>query len=164
MTTLYALYQFYQTFLTQEQRDEINTWLCLKILVINTRKKIGGKFGYNQITFDKRVTFWLQHIRLLSCACAYVALSARWLAYNHYAIMYTMQQTHMHKAMPGIVEAKSCSLVGGSGTIIVADIANSELPHLIYSLNTTASWQSLNFCQLLLGKKKTETCGSICTL
>ena len=38
------------------------------------------------IAFDEKVTFWLQHLRSLPCACAYVALFARSLAYNHYTI------------------------------------------------------------------------------
>ena len=41
---------------------------------------------YSLIAFDERVTFWLQHIRSLPCACAYVALFGCRLAYNHYAI------------------------------------------------------------------------------
>ena len=38
---------------------------------------------YSLIAFDKRVTFWLQRVRSLPCACAY--LSVR-LVYNYYAI------------------------------------------------------------------------------
>ena len=38
------------------------------------------------IAFDERVTFWPQHVQSLPCACAYVALFARRLAYNHYSI------------------------------------------------------------------------------
>ena len=36
------------------------------------------------IAFDERVTFWLQLIESLPCACAYVAWFARRLMYNHY--------------------------------------------------------------------------------
>ena len=32
---------------------------------------------YGLIFFDERVTFWLQRIQSLRCACAYVALFAR---------------------------------------------------------------------------------------
>ena len=41
---------------------------------------------YSLIAFDERVTFWLQRVRSLPCACAYVALFVRRLAYNHYAV------------------------------------------------------------------------------
>ena len=63
---------------------------------------------FRLIAFDERVIFWLQHIRFLPCACTYVALFARRLAYNHYAIAHThtMQQMHMHKAVTGRIEVK----------------------------------------------------------
>ena len=46
-------------------------------------------FWYSLIAFDERVTFWLQRVRSLPCACAYVALFVGMLAYNHYAIAHT---------------------------------------------------------------------------
>ena len=63
---------------------------------------------YSLIVFDERVTFWPQRIRSLPCACAYVALFAHRLPYNHYTQSHThaMQQRHMHKAVTGRVEAK----------------------------------------------------------
>ena len=48
------------------------------------------------IAFDERVTFWLQPVRLLPCACAYVALFARRLAYNHYAIAHAYNAANAH--------------------------------------------------------------------
>ena len=65
-------------------------------------------YYYSLIAFDKRVTFWLQRLWSLPCACVYVALFARRLTYitiiqSH---MHTMQQTHTHKAVTGRVEAK----------------------------------------------------------
>ena len=50
---------------------------------------------YSLIAVDERVTFGLQRVRSLPCACAYVALFARRLAYNiTQSHMHTMQQTH----------------------------------------------------------------------
>ena len=40
------------------------------------------------IAFDERVTSSLQRVQLLHCACAYFALFARNLSYNHYAIVH----------------------------------------------------------------------------
>ena len=42
--------------------------------------------AYSLIAFNDRVTSWFQRVRSLPCACAYVALFACRLAYNHYAI------------------------------------------------------------------------------
>ena len=47
------------------------------------------KDNYTFIAFDERVTFWLQLVGSVPCACAYVALFMRRLAYNHYAITLT---------------------------------------------------------------------------
>ena len=60
---------------------------------------------YSLIAFDERVTFWLQRAWTLPCACAYVALFVRRLAYNHNAITLTMQQMYMQKAVARHVEA-----------------------------------------------------------
>ena len=51
---------------------------------------------YSLIAFDERLTFWLQRVRSLPCACAYVALFARRLAYNHYAFAHTYNATNTH--------------------------------------------------------------------
>ena len=51
---------------------------------------------YSLIAFDERVTFWLQPVRSLPCACAYVALFARRLAYNHYAIAHAYNAANAH--------------------------------------------------------------------
>ena len=49
---------------------------------------------YSLIAFDERVTFWLQRIWSLPCACAYVALFR--LAYNHFAIAHAYNAANMH--------------------------------------------------------------------
>ena len=51
---------------------------------------------YSLIAFDERVIFWLQRVRSLPCACAYVALFARRLAYNHYAITHAYNAANTH--------------------------------------------------------------------
>ena len=74
---------------------------------------------YSLIAFDERVTFWLQRVRSLPCACVYVALFVCRLAYNHYAIAHThtMQQTCTHKAVTWWLKPKSYSLVEGNRSI-----------------------------------------------
>ena len=52
--------------------------------------------SYSLIAFDERVTSWLQRVRSLPRACAYVALFARRLAYNHYAIPHAYSATNAH--------------------------------------------------------------------
>ena len=52
--------------------------------------------NYSLIAFDERVTFWLQRVQSLPCACAYVALLARRLAYNHYAITHAYNAANTH--------------------------------------------------------------------
>ena len=47
-------------------------------------------YGYSLIAFDERVTFWFHRVRPLPCACAYVALFARRLVCNHYAIAHVI--------------------------------------------------------------------------
>ena len=55
-----------------------------------------AKCIYSLIAFDERVTFWLQHVRSMPCACAYVAFFARRLAYNHYAIAHAYNAANTH--------------------------------------------------------------------
>ena len=52
--------------------------------------------NYSLIAFDERVTFWLQRVRSLPCACAYVALFALRLAYNYYAIAHAYNAANAH--------------------------------------------------------------------
>ena len=54
------------------------------------------QFNYSLIAFDERVTFWLQRVPSLPCACAYYALFARRLAYNHYAIAHAYNAANAH--------------------------------------------------------------------
>ena len=51
---------------------------------------------YSLIAFAKRVTFWLQRVRSLPCACAYVALFAGRFAYNHFGIAHTYNAANTH--------------------------------------------------------------------
>ena len=51
---------------------------------------------YSLIAFDERVTFWLQRLKSLPCACAYVALFERKLVYNHYAITHACNAANAH--------------------------------------------------------------------
>ena len=63
--------------------------------------------NYTLIAFDERVTFWLQLVRSVTCACAYAALFARRLAYNHYAIAHTCNAANAHaQGSDPVVEAK----------------------------------------------------------
>ena len=58
---------------------------------------LGGTISLcSLIAFDERVTFWLQRVRSLPCACAYVALFLRRLAYNHYAIAHAYNAANTH--------------------------------------------------------------------
>ena len=66
-------------------------WMYILILCCSYTRRL---IDYSLIAFDERVTFWLQRVRSLPCACAYVALFARRLAYNYYAHTHTMQQQH----------------------------------------------------------------------
>ena len=61
---------------------------------------------YSLIAFDKRVTFWLQHVQSLPCACVYVALFARRLAYNHYAIAHAYNAANAQDSDWAYFEAK----------------------------------------------------------
>ena len=51
---------------------------------------------YSLIAFDEKVTFWLQCVQSLPCVCVYVALFARRLAYNHYAIAHAYNAANTH--------------------------------------------------------------------
>ena len=61
------------------------SWLNYEPLVI-----------YSLIAFDERATFCLQQVRSLPCACAYVALFARRLVYNHYVIAHAYDAANTH--------------------------------------------------------------------
>ena len=75
---------------------------------------------YSLIAFDERVTFWLQHVRSLPCACSYVALFVHRFAYNHYAIAhaYNAANTHAQGSDPACWSQKSHSLVEGNRSIV----------------------------------------------
>ena len=62
---------------------------------------------YTLIAFDKRVTFWLQLVGPLPCACAFAALFVRRLAYNHYANAHACNAANAHaQGSDWAVEAK----------------------------------------------------------
>ena len=75
------------------------------------------------LPIDERVIFWLQRIRSLPCACAYVALFARRLAYDHYAIAhaYNAANAHAQGSDRAHWSQKSYSLFEGNQSIV--DIA-----------------------------------------
>ena len=79
------------------------------ILVHSTHKSIimQATTDYTLIAFDKRVTFWLQLVGSLPCACAYVALFARKLTYNHYTIAHACNAANAYaQGSDRAVEAK----------------------------------------------------------
>ena len=53
-------------------------------------------YVYSLIAVDERIIFWLQPTQSLPCACAYVALFACRLAYNHYAIAHAYNAANRH--------------------------------------------------------------------
>ena len=69
-----------------------------------------------------RVTFWLQRVWSLPCACAYVALFACRLVYNHYAIAHTYNAAkYAHtRQWPGALKPESYSLVEGNRSIVAS--------------------------------------------
>ena len=72
--------------------------LCIKKNLISTYLCTHHSYflHYSLIAFDERVTFWLQRIQSLPCACVYVALFVRRLAYNHYAIAHAYNAANKH--------------------------------------------------------------------
>ena len=71
--------------------------------------------NHSAFAFDKRLTFWLQRIWSLPCACTYVALFACRLSYNHHTSIQCNKNTH--KAGTGVLKPKSYSLVEGNRSI-----------------------------------------------
>ena len=76
---------------TKPAKEKTNIALHIHILT-----SLEEKTSYSLIAFDERVTFWLQRIRSLPCACAYIALFACRLAYNHYAIAHAYNAVNAH--------------------------------------------------------------------
>ena len=72
---------------------------------------------YSLIAFDERVTFWLQRIRSLPCACVYVALFAH--AYN-------AANSHAQGS-----DWARCSQKVTLSSKAIGDVANSKRPLLI---------------------------------
>ena len=48
------------------------------------------------VYFYSSIILWLQRVRSLPCAFAYVALFVRKLAYNHYATTHTYNSANAH--------------------------------------------------------------------
>ena len=86
---------------------------------------------YSTIVFDKKVTFWLQRVRSLPCACAYVALFARRLAHNHYAIAYAYSAANTHAQ--GSDRARLNQKVEGNRTI-ESILINFQVLYLLFTL------------------------------
>ena len=97
-TAFWLIWKNEMTFLTYTHREED----VLSNFFPQISTKNGVTTNYSLIAFDERVTFWLQRVRSLPCACAYVALFARRLAYNHYAIAqaYNAANTHAQGSDP----------------------------------------------------------------
>ena len=70
-------------------------------LVLSCTTVIQVHLLYSPIAFDERVTFWLQRVRSLHCARAYVALFAREVGYNHYAIGHAYNTANTHAQSSG---------------------------------------------------------------
>ena len=70
-----------------------NSYVERKLILVdeNDHKRL-----YRLIVFDERVIFWFQLAWPLPCACAYVALPALRLAYNHYTSSHTNNATKAH--------------------------------------------------------------------
>ena len=107
---LFLLLPLYQT--TLFTKTNIPTLLQIMFFKNKHDANLHNSFEYNHISyysliaFDKRVTFWLQHVR--SLPCTYVALFACrpariTITQSH---IHTMQQRHTYKAVTGRVEAK----------------------------------------------------------
>ena len=81
-------------------KDHLTKGLIGKRPIWQEDQVVNGQIGktkyYSLIAFDERVTFWLQRVQSLPCACAYVALFARRLAYNHYAIAHAYNAANAH--------------------------------------------------------------------
>ena len=54
--------------------EGIFRWIIIMLYLRRYRKT--GRVGYTPITFDERVTFWLQCAQSLPCACVFAALRA----------------------------------------------------------------------------------------
>ena len=73
------------------------------------------------IAFDERVTLWLQRVGSQPCACAYIALFAHKLAYNHYAIARALIAANtctQGREWLGALEPKQYSPVKGNLTVV----------------------------------------------
>ena len=98
------------------EKTELFSQISFPSILPFSVKDQGGKLGrylptYALIAFDERVTFLLQLVGSLPCACAYVALFALRFAYNHYAIAYACNAANAHaQGSDWAVEAKKLTL------------------------------------------------------
>ena len=69
------------------------TYYCVSVLPWILKGDVVVLCAYTLIAFDKRVVFWLQHVRSLRCVCAYAALFVRRLALNLYTT--PVNRTHI---------------------------------------------------------------------
>ena len=82
------------------------TVLCIELTCV-PRFGNSVRWCYTLIAFDDRITFWLQLVGSLPCACAHVALFARRLEYNHYALAHACIAANAHaQGSDRAVEAK----------------------------------------------------------
>ena len=107
----------------KQRKKEKSVNFSNKLVHIQKKTPIPSVTYYSLIAFDERVTFWLQRVRSLPCACAYVALFAHRLAYNRYAIAHAYNAANTHaqgiegSEWPGPLKPKSYSLVEGNQSI-----------------------------------------------
>ena len=67
---------------------------------------------------DESLTFWLQLVGSLPCACAYFALFARITITQPHTRAMQQTHTHTHKTVTGRLKPKSYSLVQGNRSIV----------------------------------------------
>ena len=74
--------------LREAKRGTISNRICNEFVTIHRYCSL--------IAFDERVTFLFQHVKSLPCACAFVALFACRLMYNHHAIAHAYNAANAH--------------------------------------------------------------------
>ena len=111
---------------------------------------------YSWIAFDARVTFWLQRVWSLPCACTHVALFARRLGHNHYAITNRIQcSKHARtRQWPGVLKPKSYSLVEGNRSLVTVDNCrqHGDYTVTVQSLCSYCAWKVTDGIGVLLCK------------
>ena len=91
--------------------DLISKWLCSVNRVYNSTVWLPSM---------RELTFWLQHIQSLPCACAYCALFAPRLVYNHCTFAHAYNAANIHaQGSEHVAATKNDFLAEGRRTIIL---------------------------------------------